>query len=438
MSVADRVRGLLFKAVSAGMQSTTGVSLTDLRLGLFLAGGPAYSGKAVTVDSAMQLDAVWACVKLVSDTISTLPLQLYDGADPDAAQIARDHPLYPILHDQPNADMTASEFWRAMVGSMMLWGNAFAQIVRRGDGAVIALNPLLPSRMTVRRDPVLGTPIYRYSYQGQVLTIAEADIFHLKGFSLDGLLGMSPVSTGKNSLGSATAAEETAGKTFANGLLTQNYLSSPDWLRDDQVDRAKDVLEGYAGAINAGKTPLLEGNWQVKSIGANPEAMQLLQTRSFSIETICRWFGNVPPPMIGHTDKATTWGTGLEQMNLRFVQYTLQPILVDIEGAIRKALLRPAERARYYAKFKLEGLMRGDSAARSAFYGAMVDKGIMTRNEIRALEDLPPLTGGDVLTVQAQMIPIDDVGKVAKVPTVETLPPGDAQQPNNPEGQGNA
>ncbi|GFE94803.1 phage portal protein [Acetobacter persici] len=431
MKIRNRVKGWLYKAVDAMALTVTGVSLTDLRLGTFLAGGPTVSGKLVTVDTAIQLDTVWACVRLISDTIASMPLKLYQRQSDDTSLLARDHPLYRILYSSPNADMTAMEFWSAVVGSLMLWGNAFAQVIRRGDGSVIALNPLRPDRMSVRRDPDTGGLVYTYNYQGASLTLDESQILHIKGFCLDGMMGISPISAGRQQMGAAMAAEDAAGAMWKNGLLSQTYIKSPDWLDDTQAIRAQEILNNYKGALNAGKTPLLEGGWTVESIGLNPEDMQLLQTRGFNVETICRWFG-VAPVMIGRMEKSTAWGSGLEQMNLWFLTYTLQPWLVRIEQSIIRCLLLPAERAIYFPKHNVDALLRADSQARGQLEAQQVQNGIKTRNEVREKEGLPPLPGGDVLTVQAQMIPLTDVGVVAVLPATKPVN-GPAQPSPQPQ-----
>lgn len=423
MKLTKTLRAWWHKAVDLTTWAITGVNLTDLRLGAFIAGGPTHSGKLVSVDTAMQLDTVWACTRLISDTIAAMPLKLFQRESDTSSVLARNHPLYRVLYITPNADMTGMEFWSAMVGSLLLWGNAFAQVIRRSDKTVISLNPLRPDRMTVRRDPDDGSLIYTYSYQGSVITLGEDEIFHIKGYSLDGLMGMSPVTAGRQQLGSAMAAEETAARMFANGMLSQTYIKSPEWVPDEQVERAKEILSDYRGSINAGKTPLLEGGWTVENIGMNPEDMQLLQTRGFNVETICRWFG-VAPVMIGRMEKSTAWGSGLEQMNLWFLTYTLQPWLVRIEQAITRCLLTAVEKDAFFAQHNVDALLRADSAARSQLEATQVQNGIKTRNEVREKEGLPPLPGGDMLTVQAQMIPLTDVGKAAVQPTLKPVPGG--------------
>ncbi|WP_122038286.1 phage portal protein [Asaia bogorensis] len=410
MSIATRLRGMAHKAAGAAFQSITGVSLTDLRLGAFLAGGPSISGQRVSVDTALQLDTVWACIRLLSETIGSMPLKLHERQGDGQSSMARDHPLYRVLALAPNADMTPIEFWSCMAACCLAWGNGFAQIMWRGDGQIVALNPLRPDRMTVERNPNTGALVYRYSYQGKTLVLGEGDIFHIKGFCFDGLMGISPITAGRQSIGAALAAEETAGRMFRNGLLSQNYISAPTLLTSVQREQAKVIMADYTGAMNAGKTPLLEGGWKVESIGLKAEDMQLLQTRQLGVATLCRWFG-VQPVMIGSMEKSTAWGTGLEQMNLWFLQYALMPWLQRIEQAVARCLLLPAERDRYFARFNVDALLRGDSTARAGYMQTALRSGWMTVNEARANDNLPPMPGGDVLMVQAQMIPLADIGK---------------------------
>ncbi|WP_035367591.1 phage portal protein, partial [Acetobacter pasteurianus] len=231
MKMPAPFRGLLYKAANAMALTVTGVSLTDLRLGAFMAGGPTHSGKLVSVNTAMQLDTVWACTRLISDTIGAMPLKLYQRSpDGTSSTLARDHPLYRILCRSPNTDMSAIEFWSSMVACLMLWGNAFAQVIWSDIGVkrVVALYPLRPDRMTVNRDDTTGELIYTYTYQGQKLTLEESNILHIKGYCLDGMMGMSPISAGRQQIGSAMAAEETAARMFANGMLSQTYIKSPN------------------------------------------------------------------------------------------------------------------------------------------------------------------------------------------------------------------
>lgn len=436
MKMLAPIKRFLSKSASTALTSFSGLTLDDVRLGLLMAGGQSWAGRTVTVDNALTLDAVWACVRVIAESIATLPLHLYEGKGSPHATIAKNHPLYRVLHDQPNTSMSAVDFWSMMAGCLLTWGNAYAQIIWDNKGQVVALNPLRPDRMTVRVDPLSGSITYIYSYKSVVLTLNEDDIFHIRGFSLDGIMGLSPVYLGRQSMGTAMAAEEVAGRTFRNGLLTQHALSSPKFVAKDKADQAKAVLEGYTSSLNAGKIPLLEGGWTIEKIGMNPEDMQLLQTRGFSIETICRWFA-VPPPIIGHMTKSTAWGSGLEQMMQWFLNFCLRAHLVRIEQAISRCLLKRGQNATHFAQFSVEGLLRANAQARAQLQATWAQNGIMTRNEIRALENRAPLPGGDDLTVQTNLIPIAQLGHMATLPAEKPLP-GFNHPPDPPqEGEEN-
>jgi HK97 family phage portal protein len=403
------MRKLWLKAVETIARQ---IGLNDPRLYRMFSGGTdTYAGENVSINSAMGLDTVWACVMLIAQTISTLPLQLYQYDKTGRGVVAREHPLYAILHDQPNADMTSVTFWMAMVGSLLLWGNAYAQIERTAAGRVIALTPLLPDRLTPQRQND-GSILYLYrDYGGKLLELTEDQIFHVKGFSLDGLVGLSPISQARESLGIALAAEKTAASLFRNSMRPGYALIAPNYMTKEQRARYEEELKPkLIGSINAGSPALLEGGWTIQNISMNPDDAQLLASRGFSVETVCRWF-NVAPPMIGHMEKSTAWGTGLEQMNQWFLTYTLRSRLKAIEQEIRRSLLTAAERLLYYAEFNVDGLLRADSAGRAALMQTYAVNGLRTRNELRALENQGPLEGGDVLTVNMNMIHLTDIGK---------------------------
>ena len=387
------------------------IGLNDPRL-YRLFDGPVdtYAGETVTVSSAMSMDTVWACVMLIARTISTLPLQFYKDDGTGRGVIARDHPLYAILHDAPNADMTAVAFWQAMVGSLLLWGNGYAEIHRNGN-RLVALTPMVPDRLSVLRQSD-GSILYTYrEYGGALREITEDNIFHVKGFSLDGLQGLSPISQARQTLGIALAAEKSAASLFRNSMRPSVALIAPSYMTKDQRTQYEAELRPkMLGAINAGTPALLEGGWDIKNISMNPDDAQLLATRGFSVEQICRWFG-VAPPMIGHMEKSTAWGTGLEQMNLWFLTYTLRPYLEAIEQEIRRSCLTPIEKQVYYAEFNVDGLLRADSKTRADMMSIYVNNGIRTRNEVRALDNQGPLDGGDVLTVASTLVPLADIGK---------------------------
>lgn len=366
------------------------------------------SGVAVTPATALKLSAVWACVSLRAATISSLPLHLRD----DEKRHATSHPLYSILHDSPNSAMTSSEFWEMQLASLDLWGNAYALIERNGAGQIVALEPLRPENMTVKRVPS-GAIRYAYWRDGKEVGYAQDRIFHLKGFTADGLVGLSPVQYQAETMGGLLSANRAAAREFLNGLKVGGFLKAgTTTLKPEQRDALREALAKFGLPENAGKWMILEAGFEPASsagMKVNPIDAQLLESRYFGIEEVCRAF-RVPPQLIGHTDKASSWASSLENTNLGFLTYGLRPTLVRIEQAISKQLLSPAERLSYRPKFAVEGLLRADSAARSSFYNQMLQNGVMSRNDVRGLEDLPPVDGGDVLTVQLNLTTLDKIG----------------------------
>lgn len=384
-------------------------------------GGENHSGKSVTVDSALQISTVWACVRLLARTMAAMPLSIYERRPEGGARPAPEHPLHTLLHDIPNADMTASEFWQAMIGSVLTWGNGFAEKEMTGR-RLVALTPLRPELMTIRRD-ARGFLLYRYAEpNGKVREIPESRIFHLKNFSLNGIAGLSPVSQARHTLGLAMAVNEAAGKLYSNGLRTQGVMEAPSLLTPNQRADAKIWLAEIKAAQARGDIPLIEGGFKYSQVSLSPADAQMLQTMSFSVEDMCRWF-DVPPFMIGHTEKTTSWGSGLEQQNLGFLTYALTPYIKGFEQSISKSLILPEDRARFYAKFNSDALMRADSSGRAALYASYSQNGVKTRNQIRELEDDGPLPGGDILTVQSNLIPLDMLGKNFVAPAASPVTP---------------
>lgn len=372
-----------------------------------------YSGKSVTEQSAMQLDAVWACIKLNAETLGSLPLHLIDKKTNEPAS---DHHLYEILHDAPNPETTSVEYWEAVGMALNLYGNSYSEILRAGDaddGEIIGLNFLSPSYTSVERDGV-GNRHYWYEDPGRTRRrISENRMFHIRAMSLCDDLGMSPIEFGRNVIGNALATEETSGRLFANGLQSAGALSTPNLLNDKQRAQVEQNMQKYVGSKNAGKLMVLEAGFAYHNLQMNPQTAQMLEVRSYSIEQICRLFG-VPPIMIGHASQGQTmWGSGVEQIVLSYSKLGLRSMCKRVEAAIRRDLMTPAQRRRYKAEFSLEGLLRGDSASRAEFYSKLSQNGVLTRNEIRALENRP-LAGeeGDKLTVQSNLCFLDQLHEI--------------------------
>jgi HK97 family phage portal protein len=368
------------------------------------------AGQEVNSRTMLTLSAVWACTRLISESISTLPLAMYENTG-KGKRYAADHWLHRIIHDQPNVDATASVHWEATVAAMLLRGNGRAEKLILGN-RLVGLQFLHPDRLVPQID-ARGRRVWRYTNRdGTQREIPEERIWNIPGFSLDGREGVSVIGYGAKVFGSALAAQQAASGTFERGLMPTTYFKFPKVLQPLQRDDARTAIQTISGSINAGKPAILEADMDVGTIGINPDEAQLLESRGFSVEEICRWF-RVPPFMVGHSEKSTSWGTGIEQQMIGFLMFTLAPWLRRIEQAISKDLLSPLERTKYYPKFAVEGLLRADSAARASFYSAMVNNGILTRDEVRELEEREPMGGNAaVLTVQTAMAPLDSLGTV--------------------------
>lgn len=375
-------------------------------------GSESHAGEGVTAGSVLGLSAAWACVNLLSGTIASLPLMVYRTKADGAREVARDHALYRLLHDSPNYDQTAVDFWEFMSAAVELWGNAYARKVRDGE-KIVALEPIQPDIVSARRLQN-GDIEYRWSQDGKSYVLTDKDVLHVRGFGGNPLGGMSTLTFGRHAFGLATAIDRAAGKTFSNGMRPSGVLSVKDYLKPDQRAQIENALaEKFLGTINAGRPFIAEGGMTWSQLTINPEDAQMLQSRAFSVEEICRFFG-IPPHMVGHTEKSTSWGTGLEQQTLGFQKFTLRRRLKRIEQALEKQLLTPAERAHGITiEFNLEGLLRGDSKARAAFYQSGLNNGWMTINEVRALENMPPVEGGNVPRMQSQNVPITQAGQAA-------------------------
>lgn len=377
--------------------------------------GGSDAGEQVTVTSVLGLSAAWACVSLLSGTIASMPLMVYRTDKSGKRQLAKDHPLYRILHDSPNFDQTAMDFWEFMTASIELQGNAFARIVRDDGGKIIALIPVSPSVMSVRRLKT-GAIQYRWTEDGTQHVETDTSILHVRGFGGNPLGGWSPLTFSRNTFGLARAIDRSTGAVFANGMRPSGALTFSDFLTAENREIAETKLtEKFVGAVNAGRPMVLEGGATWQALTMNPEDAQMIESRRMSAEEICSIFG-VPPFLIGRSGEMSGWGTGLEQQTLGFQKFTLRRRLKRIEAALMKQLLTPADiAAGVVIEFNLEGLLRGDSAARTAFYASGLSNGWMTINEVRALENMEPVPGGDVPRMQIQNVPITEAGKVKEI-----------------------
>ena len=385
--------------------------------------GGSTSGKAVTEQTAMQMTAVYSCVRILAEAVAGLPLHLYKYTDSGGKEKAIDHPLYRLLHDEPNPEMSSFVFRETLMTHLLLWGNAYAQVIRNGKGEVVALYPLMPNRMAVDRDTE-GHLYYTY-YRGDdeaiknkeyAVTLAPRDVLHIPGLGFDGLVGYSPIAMAKNAIGMAIACEEFGAKFFANGAAPSGVLEHPGTIKDPS--RVRDAWQSqFGGSSNSGKVAVLEEGMKYTPISISPEQAQFLETRKFQINEIARIF-RVPPHMVGDLEKSSF--SNIEQQSLEFVKYTLDPWVVRWEQSIHRALLSQDEKAVYFVKFNLEGLIRGDYQSRMNGYAIGRQNGWMSANDIRELENLdriPAEEGGDLYLINGNMLPLKDAGAFADTTT---------------------
>ena len=385
--------------------------------------GGSTAGKNVNERSAMQMTAVSSCVRILAEAVAGLPLHLYRYKEDGGKEKALDHPLYNLLHDEPNPEMSSFVFRETLMTHLLLWGNAYAQIIRNGKGEVIALYPLMPNRMVVDRD-TKGRLYYQYTtstedaptMKGVTVNLPPSDVLHIPGLGFDGLVGYSPIAMAKNAIGMAIACEEYGAKFFANGAAPGGVLEHPGTIKDPQ--RVRESWQStFGGSGNSNKIAVLEEGMKYTPIGISPEQAQFLETRKFQVNEIARIF-RVPPHMVGDLEKSSF--SNIEQQSLEFVKYTLDPWVIRWEQTIHRSLLLPDEKSQYFVKFNLEGLLRGDYQSRMNGYAIGRQNGWMSANDIRELENLdriPAEEGGDLYLINGNMLPLKNAGAFADTPT---------------------
>lgn len=373
--------------------------------------GNTTSGKTVNERTAMQTTAVYACVRILAETIASLPLHTYRYTE-GGKQKAREHPLYNLLSNAPNPEMTSFVFRETLMGHLLLWGNSYSQIIRDGRGKVIALYPLLPDKMTVNRNEK-GEIYYLYNKEGQEYILTKDEVLHIPGLGFDGLIGYSPIAMAKNAIGMAIATEEYGAKFFANGANPGGVLEHPGVVKDPQ--RIRDSWNAvYQGTSNAHRIAVLEEGMKFQPIGIPPEQAQFLETRKFQTEEICRIF-RIPPHLIGDLERATF--SNIEHQSISFVVHTIRPWLVRIEQSINKSLFSESEKKEYFVSFVVEGLLRGDYESRMRGYSIGIQNGFMSPNDVRSLENMNPIPdeeGGNTYMVNGNMLKLKDVGAYVK------------------------
>ena len=381
--------------------------------------GRSTSGKPVNERTAMQTTAVYSCVRILAEAVASLPLHIYRYTDTGKEKVL-DHTLYNILHDEPNGEMTSFVFRETLMSHLLIWGNAYAQIIRDGAGRVLGLYPLLPNKMEVDRTEK-GELVYYYSRNSEEnpnfndfgrITLRQQDVLHIPGLGFDGLMGYSPIAMAKNAVGMTQACEEYGASFFANGANPGGVLEHPGVLKDPgKVRESWNAV--YRGTNNAHKIAVLEEGMKYQQIGIPPEEAQFLETRKFQINEIARLY-RIPPHMVGDLEKSSF--SNIEQQSLEFVKYTLNPWVIRWEQSLQKALLLPEEEKNYFIKLNVDGLLRGDYQSRMTGYATARQNGWMSANDIRELEDLNPIPeeeGGNLYLINGNMTKLKDAGLFA-------------------------
>jgi len=383
--------------------------------------GSTSSGKPVNEHTAMQITAVYSCVRILAETVAGLPLHVYKYNDSGGKEKYLQHPLYKLLHDEPNPEMTSFSFRETLMTHLLLWGNAYSQIIRNARGEVIALYPLMPNKMTVDRDKN-GRLFYLYQRSTEdaptlgkdnMVYLDPSDVLHIPGLGFDGLVGYSPIAMAKNAVGLSMATEEYGAKFFANGATPGGVLEHPGTIKDPQKIK-ESWNAAYQGSANSHRVAVLEEGMKYQQIGVPPEQAQFLETRKFQINEIARIF-RIPPHMLADLEKSSF--SNIEQQSLEFVKYTLDPWVVRWEQTMCRSLLRESEKPTVFIKFNVDGLLRGDYASRMNGYATARQNGWMSANDIRELENLdriPAELGGDLYLINGAMTKLQDAGAFAK------------------------
>ena len=402
--------------------------------------GRTTSGKPVNERTAMQTTAVYACVRILAEAVASLPLHVYEYQDDGGKKLVHDHPLYYLLHDEPNPEMTSFVFRETLMSHLLIWGNAYAQIIRDGAGRVLGLYPLLPDKMEVQRDDK-GNIYYVYSRNsdenpmfkeyGNIKLKAE-DVLHIPGLGFDGLIGYSPIAMAKNAVGMTLACEEYGASFFANGANPGGVLEHPGVLKDPSKVR-ESWNSVYRGVSNAHKIAVLEEGMKYQQIGIPPEEAQFLETRKFQINEIARLY-RIPPHMVGDLDKSSF--SNIEQQSLEFVKYTLDPWVIRWEQSLQRSLLLPGEKGKYFIKLNVDGLLRGDYQSRMNGYAVGRQNGWFSANDIREMENMNPISdeeGGNLYLINGAMTKLADAGAFAKTDTGQQNTP--AQENSGKRGK---
>jgi HK97 family phage portal protein len=368
--------------------------------------GDNYAGSET---QAMQISTVWACIRLITETIGTLSVNVYERT-PTGRNLVRTHPLNYVLNVAPNDRMTNVELLESFGMNLAIDGNCYARIIRDGSGDVISLQPRA-SQQTSLIEKEDSSYFYRYQYGGDQIIYQPPQMFHSRLMG-NGLKGLSPLGYARRAIANALALQDNALRFNAKGGKPAGVLMIDHVLKPEQREAVRlNFADLEAGGTAASRLFVLEAGMQYQQLSISPADAQMLEQLKFGVDDICRIF-RVPSFLVNQYERNTTWGSGIEQMDLGYSKYTLQPYVTRLESSMNRWLLKPSEQQRYYVEFNLESLLRSDSASRSTFYSTMVQNGLMSRNECRAKENLDQREGADDLTVQLNLTPIEDLPKV--------------------------
>lgn len=358
------------------------------------------SGENVTLSNAMKISTVFSCIRVLSETTGSLPIHLYNVDNKTNKKTkAYTHPLFNILNLEPNKDMTSTTFWEVCITHLCLNGNFYAQIIKNRAGQILELIPLIASNVTkYRLDD--SSIIFTYNNGKTTYEFKQDEIFEVIGFSKDGWTGMSPIEYQRDSLGLSKSAENYGARFFKNNATPPIAVKIPKKLDTEQYNRLKKSWQQAHSGANAHKVALLEDGADITSIGLSNSDSQFLETRQFQKSEICGMY-RVPPHLVADLSKSSF--NNISEQSQELVKYTLQPYINRIEKAIKKQLLTKTERSNYYAKFNVDGLLRGDIKTRFESYNIGRNMGVYSANEIRAKEDMNPITGGDTYLVPLNM-----------------------------------
>jgi HK97 family phage portal protein len=361
----------------------------------------------IGIDSALQISAIWACIELRASTIASLPFFAYEKVG-DKKEMATKSMLYTLLHESPNSRMTPYEFWRAMIMNHDLRGNGYARIDRdKRTGEAIALWPMPADQVT----PVVlidGSMVYKYQIGQDVAIIADSNCLHLKNLG-NGTVGLSKLDFMRSTTDEIAKSQTAASKVFGTNGKPTGTLMLDKVLNPDQ---RKALLANFAGMAegSASKLYLLEANMKYQQLSMSPADQQLLESRKYSVEEVCRWYAT--PPVLVHHSNVTTWGSGVDAILDGWYKLVIRPMLVSIEQATRKRVMTPRQRATMSIELAFDALLRGSLKDRMEVYSKAVQNGLKTRNECRQLENDPAITGADELTAQSNLAPLSMLGKI--------------------------